>query len=133
MAQAYDRDKAEASMGRLAATTDAELRAGIADAMREVAAAARAWTSSAGRSLVARERGLAALVEEVEARMAAQPAGEGGAAVLAAIETVQPLLGEWWPDRPQEAARLHAAVEQLRRAAMHTPTLVAHCRRFSRS
>lgn len=132
MAQAYDQDRAEESVRRLAATTDAELRTGIADAMCEVATAARAWTSRAGRSLDVRERGLATLVEEVEARMAALPSGEDEAAVHAAIQTVQPLLGQWWPDRPEEAATLHAAVECLRRAAMHTPTLVAHCRRFSR-
>jgi hypothetical protein len=53
------------------------------------------------------------------------------ASLPAVVAAVGPILGQWWPDRPQTAAALHEAVERLRHVAMHQTSLVRAARRIT--
>jgi hypothetical protein len=55
----------------------------------------------------------------------------GDAPLPAVVAAVGPILGKWWPDRPETAAALHEAVERLRDVAMHKTSLVRDARKIT--
>jgi hypothetical protein len=129
MSSGYDPVLAARSVRELAAVTDEQLidevRAATTVVVNQVEQLRRSgWP----RDSV--EEAADTAVKTAQAVLVDLPANASLSAVVAAV---RPLLGQWWPDRPAEAAAVAAAVERLRHAALHRPAQVRDARWLSTS
>jgi hypothetical protein len=85
------------------------------------------WRASSSQLDEVQSQRLERLVAEARTNIAALPAAP---ALSDAVKAVGPLLGVFWPSRPDLAGITAEAVEQLRIAAMHRPPSVAQCRQL---
>jgi hypothetical protein len=124
----YDPERARRCVRELAAVTDAELVDEIRAAADLVFERAEAWRAGQGWPHTEVDRPAYAVAATARNALATLPADTPLQAVIAAVS---PMLGQWWPHRPAEAAALHQAIEALRGAAMHRPGLVRDSRRLT--
>ena len=120
----FDRDTAVESTRRLAAMTDQE----VADGIRSAAAAVLTLVAARPAGLADLDARAAVEVEQTRRALTVLPAD---ATVSELVIAVAPVLNVWWPDSPAAVRPVHAAVEALRAAAMHTPRLVDDARRIT--
>lgn len=124
-----DPELAERTLLVLAATNDRELAAAIHQAMSRLIQAAEARRShTSWRQAPATEQAAHTTLQRCAASLASLPVDSELRVVISAVSAV---LGRWWPETPASAARVSAAVEQLRAAAMHQPALVRDARRVA--
>ncbi|MGI5243060.1 hypothetical protein [Dactylosporangium sp. CA-139066] len=115
----------EALLHELAAVTDAELVDDIHAAAAAVFDALDAWRARPAWSNDGVGTRLVQIVASTRTALAALPDGAG---VTATVNAVRPLLGAYWPGRPEPAAAAAAAVERLRAAALHRPPGIVQAR-----
>lgn len=125
----HDPEQADRTVRQLADTTDAELIAGIRAALAEVAELAQVWRQSPHWATAAPTERRAYEATQ-QARAALAELGDA-ASVAAAVDAVRPVLGCWWPSTPAPAGAAGEAVERLRAAAMHRPSLVRDARQLA--
>jgi hypothetical protein len=126
----YDPEQAAETVRILAATTDVELAAGVRAAAAAVLELAAAWRHSPVWSSAEHYRRAYATAERMRVDLAELP---DTAPLRDVVAAVAPVLNGWWPTQPAAAAAVGDAVEELRRTAMHRPSLVRDARTIARS
>ncbi|MFC0531371.1 hypothetical protein [Phytohabitans kaempferiae] len=125
----YDPQRAAESMRKLAAVTDAELAEQVRAAAAAVLELADVWRRGEGWPHGPMDRDAYATATAVGKALADLP---GDAPLAAVVATTGPILGQWWPDRPEAAAALREAVERLRHVAMRKTSLGRDARKITR-
>jgi hypothetical protein len=128
VSRSYDPELAKRSMRALAAVTDAQLAEEIRAAAAAVLELAETWRRGEGWPHGPMDRDTYASAAAAGKALTELPAD---AALPAVVAAVSPILGQWWPDRPDTAAALHEAVERLRHVAMHRTSLVRDARKIT--
>ncbi|MEV0733406.1 hypothetical protein [Polymorphospora sp. NPDC050346] len=126
MGGAFDSEMAAAGVRRLAAVRDVDLVDQVRAAAAAVVELAGAWRRT-GRPLGDADGDVLGLVDDVAGVLAGLPDDVDLDVVVAAVT---PLLGRWWPRHCASANALADAIEDLRRAALHRPSLARHARRL---
>ncbi|MEV0732337.1 hypothetical protein [Polymorphospora sp. NPDC050346] len=126
MSGAYDPATAAASVRELAALSDVDLADGVRAAAAAVVELAAAWRRT-GQPLGDYEGDALKTVDDVAAVLNRLPADS---TLNMVVDAVTPILHRWWPRWPFDAYALAEAVERLRMAALHQPTLARNARRL---